>query len=118
MLVLRLVGCGAGADGGFSRDSSSTALTLSVSSISSEDRASGSDLLRVSHRACACLFLRIPLGRTAKNAISMTSGKNAEADSAPRGENPQPVVATAYAPAPTNPAAPVPLPQPARLKGP
>ncbi len=57
-------------------------------------------------------------GRTAKKLTSMMTGRNDEAKRLFRTLKPRVVVAKEYAPAPTNPAPPVPLPQAARLKGP
>lgn len=58
------------------------------------------------------------LGRMAKKLTTMIAGRQAAARSVDLTLSPIEVVATAYAPAPTSPAAPVPLPQAAKLNGP
>lgn len=59
-----------------------------------------------------------PCGSTMKKLTSMMAGRNDEAKRLFRTLKPRVVVAKEYAPAPTNPAPPVPLPHAARLKGP
>ena len=53
-----------------------------------------------------------------KKPASMTIGRNDDANSVSLLLSRNVVVASAYAPAPINPAPPVPLPQAAKLKGP
>lgn len=53
-----------------------------------------------------------------KKLTSITTGKHADAKRVAFTLNPNDVVASAYAPAPTKPAAPVPLPHDAKLKCP
>ena len=68
-----------------------------------------------------CLYqkdLLLPLGGITKKLMSMITGRNENARRLVRGEMPIAVVATAYAPAPTSPAAPVPLPHAASAKCP
>ena len=59
-----------------------------------------------------------PRGRTRKKLSNITIGNNEEAKRLDCTLRPNVVVAKEYAPAPTKPAPPVPLPQAARLKGP
>ena len=59
-----------------------------------------------------------PPGKIRKKLISITAGRQADANRVALTVNRNSVVARAYAPAPMRPAPPVPLPQAARLKGP
>ena len=63
-------------------------------------------------------LFRVPRGKTMKKLMSMKIGRYADVSNAPLELIPKLVVATAYIPAPTKPAPPVPLPQAAKLNGP
>ena len=71
-------------------------------------------------RCCClrCFLCSTPLSNTPKNAIKNPNGSTAATKIVVRDVHPIGPVANAYIPAPTNPAAPVPLPQAARAKGP
>lgn len=59
-----------------------------------------------------------PRGKMMKKLINRTMGKKADAKRVFLLLNPSVDVATTYAPAPTSPAPPVPLPHAAKLNGP
>ena len=87
----------------FSSPSTSTPLVFTLSPPTAASSTSSSPGAR---RYC-----NTSLGKTAKNASSITPGRKLNPPNAPLTLHLHPVITKLYIPAPTKPAAPVPLPQ-------